>query len=1210
MARYRVTHAGGVYEITAPDDMSEADVMAQAQASLGQSKPDRFAGWTDDQRKDYEIRKRTSNSVADRMSDSALLGGKDEILAGLNTAVQAPFAFWQGDHDIAGRYNRNLQVERALRDDARKATSGYGLALDIAGGMALGAPKAIASGLAAAAPAAKGLAASFVEAAPQLAKTGAAWGGGHAFLDKDPRAGASTMEGFGERISEVPGGAAAGALGSLAFGGAIMGGLGARDWIRARRVDRTQRQSAVADEMRSVGITEPFGPAVSESGTAQKTAQSLSGSVVGEPVRRAAGRNVDELTQAAQQAVRQHTDGLPAADLGADIQGTLRAKLTQRSIPDDEVAGMSSQALERMTGPVSDGGFKPPRPTVDPVQPRTVPPQDPRRFNPSFEPAPVNPKYPTPESIQAEPRLASDIEIARPAAEKARAFIETNQAAYDEASRVVSAAAAKPHSPLTLQNRYNSDPAFRNAYDTLARLEPEIAKAKSDIAKFDVLRDQIETGRNAAWKDAVKRAHDEARMAADAENVQRRAAAQREAAQAETARLQEQARLDAERATAAKQRAADQQYEQTVAQRPGFEAGRSRESYPTEFSAAYERVGREMPSIQRNPLGQSKNDPAKTSTLNVLGEFAREARRSGLFQGYRNEGIFALGDNLMHPQLRKYLSKRLGNDVTARLEYLVERRAKGQFVPDTQVLNDMRTAIGREIDALKRARRMGETRTQDEAMLSRLYGAMTSDMHGFLQQGGEAGQRASGMMRTVDDAYRLHMEEVRKPLSKLFGDKVQPIEAMDRLAKAAEDGNLQLLRSYARVMAEKGDPVRSAVSIVAHVTQGARDLQSFVSGMRRIPADSRAVLFTGENGRAVRTELEKLERIGTRLLPYARNADGGGVDLTKKTNIALAVGAMSHFYATAAATVGMAGMAKFMASPRYLRWLTTTPHLVNGIGSQSAAQHVARLQAIAGSDPQFGDAFLKAAMDTFTPSKARADGGKDGGFFTSLEKPPSAGEVNSALRSGVRQFDFDLEQNADPAAVRAIKDAGGKITAYHVGGGGGRAWGSKGQGEQVRKYDNPADYEALAADVKRLVALGADSIHFDNTHRMSGKKLEAIADTIVKAGAGFVAKNNADKWNLVMRRRPDLKPDYAIIENAMHDADETQAAHDLHARGVRVRIVGFRKPLEKGGHPVDDGYAKEYATANPWAEVILMDDERAYEGRTAKIMKGGANGAD
>ena len=222
-------------------------------------------------------------------------------------------------------------------------------------------------------------------------------------------------------------------------------------------------------------------------------------------------------------------------------------------------------------------------------------------------------------------------------------------------------------------------------------------------------------------------------------------------------------------------------------------------------------------------------------------------------------------------------------------------------------------------------------------------------------------------------------------------------------------------------------------------------------------------------------------------------------------------------------------------------------------------------------------------------------------IFTSLEAPPSPAEVQALLGRGVRTFEIDLDKQGAGAAVAAIKAGGGRVTAYHVGGGGGRAWGSVKAGEFVRYYREPKEFLALTADVKRLVALGADLIHFDNTHRMSGKRLEAVADAIVAGGAGFVAKNNADKWRLVMQRRADLRPAYAIIEDAMLDADETQAAYELSARGVAVYVVGFRKPIEPDMPAITDAYASAYKEANPWCHVLLMDDEHFFDSRTGRF---------
>ena len=224
-------------------------------------------------------------------------------------------------------------------------------------------------------------------------------------------------------------------------------------------------------------------------------------------------------------------------------------------------------------------------------------------------------------------------------------------------------------------------------------------------------------------------------------------------------------------------------------------------------------------------------------------------------------------------------------------------------------------------------------------------------------------------------------------------------------------------------------------------------------------------------------------------------------------------------------------------------------------------------------------------------------------IFTSLEQPPTPNDVKAAVARGVTIFEFDLEKPGSEAAIAAVKAAKGIVTAYHIGGGGGRDWGSVRTGEWVRRYDSPRDFLALTADVKQLVAFGADAIHFDNTHRFSGRRLESIANSIVAGGARFVAKNNPEKWNLVMQRRADLKPIYAVIEDAMFDASETQAAFGLHARGVPVYIIGFTKPLDPKTPALTDDYIRAYRDNNPWAALLIIDDERAWDSRTGRFVR-------
>lgn len=232
------------------------------------------------------------------------------------------------------------------------------------------------------------------------------------------------------------------------------------------------------------------------------------------------------------------------------------------------------------------------------------------------------------------------------------------------------------------------------------------------------------------------------------------------------------------------------------------------------------------------------------------------------------------------------------------------------------------------------------------------------------------------------------------------------------------------------------------------------------------------------------------------------------------------------------------------------------------------------------------------------------------GIFTSLELPPTENEIAAAMRDGVGVFEFDLDQPSGIAASQFIKKQGGSVSAYHVGGGGGRAWGSVKAGEFVRNYRERPELDQLTLDVKRLVALGADAIHFDNTHRMSGRTLGKVTRAIVAGGAKLVLKNNPEKWNLVLKRFPEYLAHYAYaaVEGAIGDKWDTEQSAKLASRGIPVFIVAFQSGFDKGSKKVTPAVATAYVKRHPWATVILMQNEAAYDSRQAKVFRGAKAG--
>lgn len=375
--------------------------------------------------------------------------------------------------------------------------------------------------------------------------------------------------------------------------------------------------------------------------------------------------------------------------------------------------------------------------------------------------------------------------------------------------------------------------------------------------------------------------------------------------------------------------------------------GQTADSYPTQASAGYESLNRQTPPFQRNPLGARGETPSDfTATRALVDEFGVAAKRNLQNPGYRSGRPFGQADNeSIGFEHQAYLSRMLGDDIANRLQQYSGLRARNSpAIPGPQGLRDFITVVGKaKRDAEQTARVTGMPRTEQAAALSRLETALKADYHRFLSETGPQGQQLSQAVRAQDTAYRQHLEEVRRPLGRLFGQNVQPMDAMNRLVTAAERGDLATLRPYMRVMTEKDNPTRAAAAIVSHMTNNARTLDDFVQGYGRINPQARGVLF-GANGqsRALQTRLDQLEAIGRRMQPYQQAIQraqqyGGNI---RAGHIPLGAMLYYQFIPTMVAIAGQSAVARFMASPRYVQWLTTAAQAPT---PQALTQHISRL---------------------------------------------------------------------------------------------------------------------------------------------------------------------------------------------------------------------------------------------------------------------------
>lgn len=963
---------------------------------------DRTFGGDEDTQKKYEFAKRTQSPFQRRLFDSAMMGGGDEVLAGLGALVETPFS----KKTLGQNYDLNLQYQRALRDDAREqANGGTGLAADLMGGLMMAPGKAVA-GATAAAPIGvetwrQGLTRLGKEKlamAPQLAKTGAVYGAGNAFLGTDGGGDGSTGDGFVNRLAAMPSGAVEGAIGALTIGNALHTGLGVRDIRAGQQSARKNQQMLNRLAWEAENMTAP-GYAISESPSVRATAPSMADSIIGGSIRNDAAARTAQLEQRVRDITNEHTGGAGSSDLGEAAQTSLRRNLREYSTPNREISNASNAELERISGPVTAEGFRPPRPTVEPVQPRSVAEVTPEQFQRDNLPGrvqPAEPQFTPPDfrNIPPPPEVGFDM-----ASHQAR--VKNFNRKYEPGGEYKQSPEVATRPPTTrrelelnavarkledLSSKYGPNDVIpmevrgrmQRLVDRHDRLTEELRPMREEhaalLAERKALAARSEEHRTAEFVRQSKEAHALAAERARQETLQQNA-------RAETEYRREQARQEADRATQSARDAAERSYNEELANNPhGFRAGRSRESYPTEFAAGYERVARETPPVNRNPLG-ARNSP-KTATESLINDFALDGFKGGSIQGYRHGEAFGLDGRVMHPDLMPYLRNQLGPEVARRLETYAEARATpggrnanypDGFPLDMKTLRDLRTAVRRESE---KGYNPTEPRTTDQAMLRRLEGALTEDMHAFQQQAGAQGQRSSNMMRGVDSEYARVSDELRRPLARIFGEKVTPVDAMGKLATAAEKGDRQTLGAFMRVMAEKDNPTRAAASIVSHMMGETGGIEAFLKGYGKIPPSSRDVMFIGEEGRGLRASYDRLETLMRQMRPYqSAVTNGGGIDFTRRVNLALGAAAVAHPVNAMMLAGGGALLSRFMTSPRYVNWLTTAGReSARGWNVPAAQAHLARLAAIASNDPDHarGKAILSATADMVLPSKAKA----------------------------------------------------------------------------------------------------------------------------------------------------------------------------------------------------------------------------------------------
>ena len=1047
--------------------------------------------------------------------DSLTFGFNDKAASALYAAGQqitgSPRSF---SEDYNAAYGRAAERQKEASKDAIPAIVGKTAGMIAQGVALLPRQAAIASYEYAkeAVKPAQSLLATWAEGLPSAARYGAAYGSADA-------AGHSSGPVQNQLMQVLEGTAGGAVMGPAVHTGFF--GLGAGLAARQRSVEA--RRNAVAanvDEARSVGITDPLGPAMSNSGVQQNAARAVGAGIGGKPIGDRAAADIAQLEASLSRRLAELLDGKEAGDLGKSVQQDLRRALVGRSRSSDDVSRMSREDMEAVVGPVGEGGFLAPRPDVKAISPRQIEPISPRDVGPE----PARPVVSMPDAAafsrriaELERKIAAEVAAHNAQVQGYEAAFQKHKPTYDKLAELQKQADAlatqyRDLSSSRYINRRNPGetvPQYHARVSGLAEqhnkiiaqinaMAPEVRAAETALSRYGspetrvqairelhARRDQFEASLTAARAQEAKSRveYDEA-----LKNWQQRRTQSIADAEAETAALRQRAQTEADEATRIARIASDRKYQDDLASGGNaFSPGRSAESYPTEFDVAYRLIDQAAPKGSFNPLGDGYS---KTKTFKLLFDEAMDAKRTLKIDGKLGD---IMGSNGFEPAFRNYLRARIGNGLTRRLDEMASRR--GQAAISQDATRKLYSDLGRAAREAERPQFPAQPRPEDAALMRRLQGALKDDFYANLSSRGRSprfstqtadyetlpagrgtsrsgmppsdetyylqpshveklnrgpieadkisrtlpieniqperhptrgdlvgrysnvkseydrstvvpqnrhpdaglvpvevwdggnrlrvgtpiasrapteGERAVAMFRNVDEGYRQYVEDLRKPLSKIFGDNVEPVQALERLGKAAMKGETSIIAAYGRVMREKAAPQKGAAALIHHLSGGG-NMQRFQEMWRDMPEVSKKALFQGEGGEALRNELTRYFKVGERYEKFVNAAKVRPVvDPTRITHLLTVSAAYANLPAVIAMVGGNAVAARVMSSPRYLRWISDFPDAARG-GFDTArfSKHLERLGGLAGGHDASDAQLIRKALSLAISQKGQ-----------------------------------------------------------------------------------------------------------------------------------------------------------------------------------------------------------------------------------------------
>lgn len=231
--------------------------------------------------------------------------------------------------------------------------------------------------------------------------------------------------------------------------------------------------------------------------------------------------------------------------------------------------------------------------------------------------------------------------------------------------------------------------------------------------------------------------------------------------------------------------------------------------------------------------------------------------------------------------------------------------------------------------------------------------------------------------------------------------------------------------------------------------------------------------------------------------------------------------------------------------------------------------------------------------------------------WTDLNKPPTRQDVDAAMASGTKYFDYDPKQQGASAISQYIAERGGVSVGYSEGGGGGSAW-----GETLRDLNSPSGKKYIVSEVQSMMENGTyGGLHLDNVDRIKDpNKLKEIIDLVDKTSGGkmfVVPKNNPETFAKMFKENPDMnRAPYAWMENVRKGMDDKSVTDFTKSFANPTYGVEFGKTVTPS-QAVSKAESEHTAKTRGLAGVYHMQDEKGvgFTSRGADYYPGGSESA-